>query len=99
MLAVNVIAAVVIVSLSFMYAFGYLRVIVCGKGLKLFFLSFYLDVAFQTICIVAWGVTLCALYRHVKASDKLLPNKKSFILHGMLLSSYLLVTFIGILLE
>ena len=99
MRAVNLIVAVVIVSLSILYVFAYIRVYHGKKGLILFYLAFYLTISFQTICTIAWGVTLCALYRHVKASDKLLPNKKYFILHGVLLTSYLLMTFIGILLQ
>ena len=58
---------------------------------KLYFVANYLSLAFQVFCALAWGWTLYALYRGVKSSKKLLPNKNLFILHGSLLALYFVV--------
>ena len=39
----------------------------------------------------AWVCTLFRLYKDIEHSEKLLPNKQVFILHGYLLSGYLLL--------
>ena len=40
--------------------------------------------------LVAWAWSLFRLYRDIKHSEKLLPDKKIFILHGSLLIAFLL---------
>ena len=46
---------------------------------------------FQVGCLFAWAWTLIRLYKDIKHSEKLLPNKRIFILHGSLLTIYLLL--------
>jgi hypothetical protein len=46
---------------------------------------------FQFVFMLAWALTLINLYRDIKHSDKLLPNKRMFLLHGCLLTSYLFI--------
>jgi hypothetical protein len=41
--------------------------------------------------LFAWAWTLIRLYKDIKHSEKLLPNKRIFILHGSLLTGYLLL--------
>ena len=41
--------------------------------------------------MLTWGWTLIRLYRDIEHSEKLLPNKHIFILHGSLLTGYLLL--------
>ena len=48
-----------------------------------------LTIAFQLGCLFAWAWTLIRLFKDVKNSDKLLPNKGVFIFHGLLLTVYL----------
>jgi len=45
---------------------------------------------FQVGCLFAWACTLIKLYKEIEHSEKLLPNKRIFILHGCLLTIYLL---------
>lgn len=55
----------------------------------LFSLANILTIVFQFGCLLAWTLTLIRLYKDIKHSEKLLPNKRIFILHGSLLASYL----------
>lgn len=41
--------------------------------------------------MLVWGGTLLKLYRDIDHSRKLLPNKRVFILHGSILSVYVLL--------
>jgi hypothetical protein len=41
--------------------------------------------------MVGWAWTLIRLYRDIDHSEKLLPNKRIFILHGSLLGAYLVL--------
>ena len=41
--------------------------------------------------LVAWAWSLFRLYRDIKYSEKLLPDKKIFILHASLLIAFLLI--------
>lgn len=43
---------------------------------------------FELACLFTWAITLCILYRTVKKTDKLLPHKSVFIVHGLLLSAF-----------
>ena len=51
----------------------------------------YSSFFFQLACMLAWGYTLIRLYRDIEHSEKLLPNKRIFILQGSLLISYLIL--------
>ncbi len=46
---------------------------------------------FQFGCLTAWAWTLIRLYKDIKHSEKLLPNKRIFIQHGYLLTGYMLL--------
>jgi hypothetical protein len=46
---------------------------------------------FELICSVAWVWTLIRLYKDIAHSEKLLPNKRVFFLHGSLLTIYYLI--------
>ena len=52
--------------------------------------------ALLTIFTLTWGWTLHKLYRDTKRSDKLLPKKGIFILHGSLLVLFLLLQALNI---
>lgn len=41
--------------------------------------------------LIAWSWALFSLYRDVKHSEKLLPDKKIFLLHGSLLTAFLVL--------
>jgi hypothetical protein len=47
---------------------------------------------FQLVCMLAWTLTLINLYRDINHSEKLLPNKRVFLLHGCLLTCSLLLS-------
>ena len=59
--------------------------------LRLLTVSDYSSVTFQFLCMIAWTWTLIRLYRNIEHSEKLLPKKRLFILHGSLLTGYLLL--------
>lgn len=65
----------------------------------LYFIGYYMSVSFVSVCTIAWGYTLIRLYYDVKASEKLLPNKKLFFLHGVFLAMFLILLMTGILLQ
>ncbi len=46
---------------------------------------------FQFLCSVAWAWTLIRLYKDIIHSEKLLPNKRIFLIHGALLTIYYLI--------
>ena len=63
-------------------------------GLLLESNKLYLDgnistIVFQVGCLLAWAWTLIRLYKDIEHSDKLLPNKFIFKLHGYLITAYL----------
>ena len=58
-----------------------------------------MSVLFISVCTMIWGYTLIRLYKDVKASEKLLPNKWLFFLHGSLLSLYLILLLTGIIFQ
>ena len=41
--------------------------------------------------MLAWAWTLIRLYKDIEHSEKLLPNKRIFILHGSLIGGYLVL--------
>jgi len=50
---------------------------------------------FQAGCLFAWAWTLIRLYKDFKGTEKLLPKKRVFILHGVLLTLFLLLDALG----
>lgn len=58
---------------------------------KLLYVSDLMQLSFQFLCLLAWGLTLIRLYRDIKNSEKLLPNKRLFTFHGLSLATYLLL--------
>lgn len=56
----------------------------------LFILVGYLVDLLILALLVAWAVTLCRLYKYVVDSKNLLPNKRIFIIQGVLLSCFIL---------
>ena len=82
--AVNTFVASLIVALSVCY---YLALVRESNLLKQIALTSSL--VFQMACVLAWGCTLIKIYREVKQTKKLLPNKRVFTLHGCLLILYL----------
>lgn len=92
----NVVVLLLIVAISIMLDLGARSLLKGGKQL-FFVIGNYSSLAFQTICTLVWGWTLFSLYRDVNTSDKLLPNKKLFILHGSLLATYLFLYLLQIL--
>lgn len=50
----------------------------------------WVALVYLSACLIAWVVTLIKLYRDVKQSEKVLPNKRVFILHGVVLSAFVL---------
>ena len=47
---------------------------------------------FSAGCLLTWAWTLIRLYKDIKQSEKLLPKKRILILHGSLLTRYLLIS-------
>lgn len=60
-------------------------------GLMLRTISYNASLFLQILCMLGWAWTLVSLYRNVKHSEKLLPNRRLFHLHGCLLAGYLLI--------
>lgn len=58
---------------------------------KLFVIQDYTFQIMLWTMLAAWACALIKLYREVKHSEKLLPDKKLFILHGSLLTVYLIL--------
>ena len=52
------------------------------------------SLVFQTACSLTWGCTLINLYRDVKQAKKLMPNQRIFLLHGCLLTLFLVLVFV-----
>ncbi len=65
----------------------------------LFLVLASLITAYQWICMIVWGCSLIKLYRDVAHSKKLLPNKFLFIIHGSLLSAYIIVLILSDIVE
>jgi hypothetical protein len=55
------------------------------------FLGDIATLVFQFLCSTTWAWTLIRLYRDVSHSEKLLPNKRIFLIHGALLTIYYLI--------
>lgn len=60
-----------------------------NRSNKLFSVVLYTTEALLIFMLIAWACALYRLYRDVKHSRKLLPNKKIFRLHAGLLSASL----------
>jgi hypothetical protein len=66
-------------------------VVMSSENDKISLIAFYcMDVLLWSF-MLAWAWTLVKLYRGVKNSKKLLPNKNVFLLHGSLLTLYLVL--------
>jgi hypothetical protein len=48
--------------------------------------------------MLVWAWTLTRLYKDIKHSEKLLPNKRIFVMHGSILTAYLLLRLVVIVL-
>ena len=59
------------------------------RNLRLLTVSDYSSVTFQFLCMIAWTWTLIRLYNDIKHVEKLLPNKRLFKIHGILLAVYM----------
>jgi len=82
----NVIISILILLISITAYFG-----VKHDEHKLHLVTFYSSLFLQIGCLFAWAWILIRLYKDIEHSEKLLPNKRIFILHGSLLSVYLLL--------
>ena len=82
----NAIILLLILVISASIFFGIRR-----YSIKLLAIGTYSTLVLQVGCLLAWSWTLIRLYRDIKHSEKLLPNKHIFILHGTLLGSKLLL--------
>jgi branched-subunit amino acid ABC-type transport system permease component len=70
-----------------------------GRGkVKFWIIAVNGTLVFQTACMLAWSWTLVRLYKDIEHSEKLLPNKRIFILHGSLLVAYILIFVIQLIL-
>ena len=56
--------------------------------------SLEIGLALQFVYLVTWTSSLFMLFAKFKASDRLMPNKKTFLIHGVLLGFYLLCNLI-----
>ena len=82
----NVIISVLILLISITAYFG----VILDKHM-LHLVTVYSSFVLQIGCLFAWAWILIRLYKDIEHSEKLLPNKRIFILHGSLLSVYLLL--------
>ena len=51
----------------------------------------FTQLAIELAFLLLWAYALIKLYSDVKESEKLLPNKKLFVLHGSLLTGFLVM--------
>lgn len=88
MKAANVLVLLLITALTVMY---FLYTDESGRNTHQLMLNITNDSVLTLLfCfLLAWGLTLIKLYRNVKSSDKLLPKKKVFIFHGILLTTFI----------
>ena len=86
MMSVIYVAGAVILIISLLYFIGNF---VNPSG-KIADLGAYCSLGFEASCLAAWAWTLIRLYRTVANAKDLLPNKKVFILHGSILSTYVI---------
>ncbi len=82
----NVIISVLILLISITAYFG----VILDKHM-LHLDTVYSSFVLQIGCLFAWAWILIRLYKDIEHSEKLLPNKRIFILHASLLSVYLLL--------
>ena len=62
-----------------------------GASILILLISFLRLFIFQVGCLIAWAWTLMRLYKDIQHSEKLLPKKRIFKLHGYLLTAYFLL--------
>ena len=102
MLVLNIVAVLIIftiTALEFSYQYYDNNGLNTVKSYRFYFTGYYMSLSFVSVCTIIWGYTLIRLYKDVKTSEKLLPNKKLFFLHGSLLSLYLILLLTGILMQ
>ena len=68
---------------------------VLSENYKAINISWDIAISLILVYLVTWVYSLCALFAKFKASNRLLPNKKMFIIHGVLLAFYSLFNVIG----
>lgn len=88
MLAANICTILLIAAFSIVYFIAIYRGAEFGF---LWFVPNYGQLIMLWVFMVTWAWTLILLYRNVKHQEKVLPNKKVFILHGIVLSVYLVI--------
>lgn len=75
--------------------------LIMGDNLQgtFYFILSYAYQAFMWGMLIAWVASLIKLYRDVKHSEKLLPDKKNFIWHGSLLALYLTLSLAAVIIS
>ncbi len=79
----NISASILIIAISAFFSIVYFY-----YRLKLQLIAEYAVLFYQLLCSVAWAWTLIRLYKDITHSEKLLPNKRIFFIHGSLLTIY-----------
>ena len=82
----NISASILIIAIGASFSIAYFY-----ENVKLYLIANYATLVFQSLCAVAWAWTLIKLYREIAHSEKLLPNKRIFLIHGSLLTVYYLI--------
>ena len=82
----NISASILIIAISAFYSIAYFY-----DRVELQFITDDTTLVLKLLCSVAWAWTLIKLYWDVAHSEKLLPNKRIFIIHGSLLTVYILI--------
>ena len=82
----NIFASILVIAISAVFSIAgfYDRV-------KLVSIANIAAVVFELVCSVAWAWTLIRLYKDIAHSEKLLPKKRIFLIHGSLLTIYFLI--------
>lgn len=88
----NVAVMTVIIALGVLWYF-----VDDSSGFSYFFAVYSMQVLLW-LFLGAWVVTLVKLYRDLKHSKKLLPNKRIFIVHGSLLTTFLVLFLLAMIL-
>ena len=57
-------------------------------GLKVALAAIYTQIVLEVTFLLLWGYALIKLSREVKSARQLIPNRKNFIIHGVLVTSF-----------
>jgi hypothetical protein len=79
----NISASIVIIAISAFFSIADFY-----ESVKLLLIANGAAVVFELLCSFAWAWTLIRLYKDITHSEKLLPNKRIFFIHGSLLTIY-----------